>query len=366
MNTILIRPQWTVSEESNTLQQQMPVLLKLLAAIYEQGSLSKACQAAGVSYRYAWGLIRDGSRIFGVPLVTLTRGKGATLTTLGEKLVWADRRISARLAPILDSLAAELGAEFERVRADAQPVLRIHASHGYAVAMLRDLLLARRIPVELHFRASVDAFASMDQGKCDMAGIHVSVGALQASTLAPFVRLFKPRTHTLISLITRRQGLMVASGNPMSIRAITDLARPGVRFVNRQHGSGTRRLLDVLLANEQVDSHAIDGYEIAEFTHDAVAAYVASGMADAGFGVEPGARKFRLDFVPLVNERYFLACHANALATEPVKAVLAILRGNEFRALINDQRGLDSSDSGHTLSIEEAFPELAGTERAGA
>jgi molybdate transport repressor ModE-like protein len=364
MNRILIKPEWTISEDDNSVQQQMPVLLRLLTAIYELGSLSKACQAAGVSYRYAWGLIRDGSRIFGVPLVNLTRGKGAALTTLGEKLVWADRRISARLAPILDSLAAELAAELERVRADAQPVLRIHASHGYAIAVLRDLLVARGVPVELHFRASVDAFASMDQGKCEMAGFHVSIGALQASTLAPFARLFKPRTHTLISLITRRQGLMVASGNPMSIRAITDLARPGVRFVNRQHGSGTRRLLDVLLANEQVDSHLISGYEIAEFTHDAVAAYIASGMADAGFGVEPGARKFRLDFVPLVNERYFLACRTSALATEPVKEVLAVLRGNEFRAMINDQRGLDSGDAGRTLSIEEAFPGLSDSTQA--
>jgi molybdate transport repressor ModE-like protein len=364
MNRIEIRPEWTIGEDANGMQQQMPVLLKLLVAIYEHGSLSKACQAAGISYRYAWGLIRDGGRVFGTPLVTLTRGKGAALTTLGEKLVWADRRIAARLAPILDSLAAELAAEIERVRTDERPVLRIHASHGYAVAMLRDLLAAREVPVELQFRTSVDAFASMDQGKCEVAGFHVSMGALQASTLAPFVRLFKPRTHTLINLITRRQGLMVASGNPKSIRAIADLARPGVRFVNRQQGSGTRTLLDVLLANERVDSHAINGYEIAEFTHDAVAAYIASGMADAGFGVEPGARRFRLDFVPLVNERYFLACHASALATEPIKEVLAILRGNEFRALINDQRGLDSTDSGRTLSIEEAFPELADGARA--
>jgi molybdate transport repressor ModE-like protein len=366
MNRIQIKPEWTISENDVSIEQQMPVLLKLLAAIYEHGSLSKACQAAGVSYRYAWGLIRDGTRIFGVPLVNLTRGKGAALTTLGEKLVWADRRISARLAPILDSLAAELAAEIERVRADAQPVMRIHASHGYAVVMLRDLLVARDVAVELQFRASVDAFASMDQGKCAMAGFHVSTGALQAPTLAPFLRLFKPRSHTLINLITRRQGLMVANGNPLSIRSIADLARPGVRFVNRQQGSGTRTLLDVLLANERVDSHGINGYEIAEFTHDAVAAYVASGMADAGFGVEPGARKFRLDFVPLVNERYFLACHTSALATEPVKEVLAILRGNEFRALINDQRGLDSSDAGRTLSIEEAFPELAEGARANA
>ena len=364
MNRIRIRPQWTISEEDESVEQQMPVLLKLLAGVYEHGSLSKACLASGVSYRYAWGLVKNGARLFGVPLVHLTRGQGASLTTLGEKLVWADRRIAARLAPIFDSLSAELAAEFERVRADAQPVLRIHASHGYAVAILRDLLAARNVPVELHFRTSVDAFASMCQSKCEIAGFHVPNGALQAPTLEPFTRLFKPRTQTLINLITRRQGLMVAKGNPKAIHTIADLARPGIRFVNRQQGSGTRTLLEVLLQRDAIDSHAINGYEIVEFTHDAVAAYIASSMADVGFGVEPGARKFDLDFVPLVNERYFLACHTSALTTDPVKQVLSILRGNEFRALINNQRGLDSVDAGSTHTIDEVFPDLpigAGT-----
>ena len=121
MNRIRIRPQWSISEEEDAVEQQMPVLLRLLAGIYEHGSLSKACLASGVSYRYAWGLVRNGARLFGVPLVRLTRGQGASLTTLGEKLVWADPpRIAARLAPIFDSLSAELAAEFERVRADAQ------------------------------------------------------------------------------------------------------------------------------------------------------------------------------------------------------------------------------------------------------
>ena len=80
---------------------------------------------------------------------------------------------------------------------------------------------------------------------------------------------------------------------------------------------------------------------------------------DVGFGVEPGARKFHLDFVPLATERYFLACHTSAIATPLVRKVLEILCSNEFRVLINDQRGLDSSESGTTMSIEEAFQGFA-------
>src|SRR4029077_11183629 len=118
---------------------------------------------------------------------------------------------------------------------------------------------------------------------------------------------------------------------PGRIRSLADLARPGVRFVNRQLGSGTRMLLELLLKRENLDSHRIRGYEVVEFTHDAIAAYIASGMADAGLGVEPGARKFDLDFIPLVTERYFLACHSAALGSPPIQEVIAILHGNEFR-----------------------------------
>jgi molybdate-binding protein len=82
----------------------------------------------------------------------------------------------------------------------------------------------------------------------------------------------------------------VAKGNPKGITGLAGLAQPGVRFVNRQLGSGTRVVPDLLLAGEGIASAAIAGDESAEFTHAAVAALVASGMADAGFGVETAAR----------------------------------------------------------------------------
>ncbi|MBS0321789.1 MAG: helix-turn-helix transcriptional regulator [Proteobacteria bacterium] len=360
MNRLEITPQWRFQGQDPKLQQQMPLLLALLASIHDQGSLQRACVAADVSYRYAWGLLRDATRLFGVPLVHFSRGQGATLTTIGERLVWADRRIRARLSPVLEGLAVELAAELERARADARTPVRLHASHGYAIVALRDAMAAQEIPVELQFRTSVEAYASMDRGTCDVAGFHVATGELEAATLEPFRRLFKPDSHALIALTTRRQGLMVTRGNPASVLAVQDLARAHVRFVNRQAGSGTRALLDALLARDGIDSRAIAGYEVSELTHDAVAAYVASGMADAGFGIEPAARQFGLDFVPLVTERYFLACRTSALGTEPVRRAVAILRSHAFRAHLNDRRGLDSIDAGTLLSLTEAFPVLAG------
>ena len=114
---------------------------------------------------------------------------------------------------------------------------------------------------------------------------------------------------------------MLAPGNPKSILALADLARPDVRFVNRQFGSGTRILLDLLLKRASVDSGDISGYDTGEFTHSGVAAYIASGLADAGFGVETAARRFKLDFVPVASERYFLVCEDDALTSPLVTRI---------------------------------------------
>jgi molybdate-binding protein len=153
---------------------------------------------------------------------------------------------------------------------------------------------------------------------------------------------------------------MVARRNPKKIRLVTDLARRDVRFVNRQADSATRCLLDLLLAREGIDGRAIDGYDNGEFTHAAVAAYVASGMADAGFGVETPARRFGLDFIPVLTERYFFLCSKAVYATPTLERVLAILRSHAFRKVVDALPGYDATHCGRVLDIGDAFTALRG------
>ena len=107
---------------------------------------------------------------------------------------------------------------------------------------------------------------------------------------------------------------MVRKGNPNQVWNVADLARPEVRFVNRQQGSGTRLVFELLLERAGLRGAQVNGFENVELTHAAVAAYVASGKADSGLGVETAAREFDLDFVPILSERYFLVCDAATLA----------------------------------------------------
>ncbi|MDR3415295.1 MAG: substrate-binding domain-containing protein [Nevskia sp.] len=356
-----IKPQWQL--ESGDGRQLMPHLVSLLARIHETHSLAGACAQTGLSYRYAWGLLQEGQRAFGVPLAKMVRGRGAALTPLGEKLVWADRRIAARLTPLLDSLASELEVEVERALSLAQSILRLHASHGFAVETLRRWLLREQVPVDLKYRNIQEALGSLNGGSCDLAGFHVPLGEFEDAALQHYRKWLKPEQHRLVHLATRRQGLMLAPHNPKRIGTIADLARPGVRYVNRHPGSGTRLLLDLLLQRERLDGRAIGGYDNCEFTHAAVAAYVASGMADAGLGVEPAARRFELEFLPIATERYFFIANAEQLATPMMQRILATLRSTGFKQAVNALAGYDAADSGAVHRIDEAFPQLAPARR---
>src|SRR5690349_2076108 len=142
MHKVFIKPQWTITRSGPDAEGDAlsPRLLTLLVQVAELGSLAAACQRHGHSYRYAWDVIRHGEAWFGAPLLRMERGRGSTLTPLAEKLVWADRRIAARLSPMLDSLASELEVEIEKVLSAVPALLRIHANHGFAVEKLHELL----------------------------------------------------------------------------------------------------------------------------------------------------------------------------------------------------------------------------------
>ena len=355
MLKLSIKPHWLLNTGRKT--YSLPRLFDLLRAIENQGSISAAAAQLGISYRHAWGLIRSAGREFGVPVLNMSRGRRATLSMLGEKLVAADRRILARIAPLLDSLASELEAEIERARGDAS-VLTVHASHGYAIELLRNFLVRRNVAIDLRYRGSMEALASLAAANCDLAGFHAPVGDLQGAVLGFYSKWLDPSRQVLIGLSTRRQGMMVARGNPKSIVSLQDLGRPGVRFVNRQFGSGTRILLDLLLKREAIDSRAIAGYETGEFTHSGVASCIASDLCDAGFGVEAGARQFGLDFIPVVTERYFLVCAKESLQAPAVKRICDILQSRSFRAEAACIPGVDVALAGSALALETAFPEL--------
>lgn len=353
MPKVSIKPQWTISDSTG--HSLSPRLLELLQEVQAHGSLSAACKISGGSYRHAWSLIRQGETQLGQALLTMARGKGSHLTALGDRLVWAGHRITARLSPMLETLASELETELDKVMHAPQDLLRVHASHGFAVEKLIDTLAQQGGRIERKYVGSQEAVVDWQEGRCELAGFHVPEGEFESRALDHYAKWLDPEHSRLIHVATRRQGLMVAQGNPLKIYGVADLARPAVRFVNRQPSSGTRFLLECLLGKAGIANEQVGGFNHSEFTHAAVAAYVASGMADVGLGVETPSRRFGLEFVPLASERYFLLCHQDWLDTEPLQAVLATLRKPEFRASVDALPGYSAADCGRVQTLAEAF-----------
>ncbi|MEO5732561.1 MAG: substrate-binding domain-containing protein, partial [Rubrivivax sp.] len=312
-------------------------LFDLLSALREQGSIQQAATAIGASYRHVWGSLKHWQQVLGQPLVTWAQGQPARLTPFAERLLWAETRARTRLTPHIEALRAEL----EHVLTDAldgsQQVLTVFASHDLALPLLRERASAEHgLHIDLRFAGSLDALRALAAGRCTVAGFHVPVdvdpGSVFARQLKP---LLKPGRHKLIGCARRRQGLMVAPGNPLALQSLADVVTTGARFVGRQTGSGTRLLLTHLLQQEGLpDAALVRGDTRAEDSHLAVGAAVASGAADTGLGIEAAALRFGLDFVPLADEHYFLVCLHDVLDQPAVLKLREVLHSAAWHDLV--------------------------------
>lgn len=334
-------------------------LFELLSAVREHGSIQHAAKAMGASYRHVWGALKRWEGVLGEPLVSWSQGQPARLTPFAQRMVWAEARARARLTPHIEALRVELERVLSEALDGTQQVVTLYASHDLALPLLRERAgVEHRLHVELKFAGSVDALRALAEGRCVVAGFHVPKLAAGAKLFEKSLKpLLKPGRHKLIGCSTRRQGLIVARGNPHQIDTLHDLTRGGLRFVNRQSGSGTRLLTDQLLQLERIDPGSIAGYDgSAEDSHLAVAAAVASGLADAGMGIEAAARGYGLHFVPLADEDYFLVCLRDALDQPPVMKLREVLAGATWQQALHSLPGYGSDRAGQVLSLTKALP----------
>lgn len=334
-------------------------LMDLLHAVREHGSIAKASKALDLSYRHVWGALKDWEQTLGRPLIVWDKGQRARLTEFGEKLLWAERQAQARLAPQIEALRGDIERAFATAFDDNTHVLTLYASHDAALSALREQTRAHGLHLDIRFVGSVDAIAALNAGRCMMAGFHTPEQPGSKSLAAQTYRhLLKPGLHKLIGFAHRTQGLIVAKNNPLGITRLADLKRPGVRYINRAEGAGTRVLLDGLLAEAGLRPSDLQGYERQEPSHTAVAQAIASDAADAGLGIEAAAREKGLDFVPLVQERYHLVCLKSELPTPQVQALLAELQSREWQATLDQLPGYSGelAQSGQVLSLRAALP----------
>ena len=194
---------------------------------------------------------------------------------------------------------------------------------------------------------SMGAIMAAKRGESHCGGIHLLDEATGAYNESYLEKHFPRGGVRQVECVYRQQGLMVAPGNPLHIESLADLARAGMRYVNRQKGSGTRILADYVCKRDGIDPHGIYGYDHEEFTHTAVAALIEAGSADAGMGIYSAAKMYGLGFVPVCEEQYDLLVPDYAWGTPQVSALIGVLRSDAFRERLEQLGGYRMDSPGH-------------------
>ena len=355
-------PENSVSSAADLTKPRQQALLRnalmdLLQAVREQGSIAAAAKTLGMSYRHVWGELKKWEVRLNQNLIVWEKGMPAELSEFASKLLWAERQAQARLAAPIEALMAELERTFAVAFDPEAHLLTLYASHDDALVRLREFTANQALHLDIRFCGSVDAVRALNEGRCELAGFHTlsqpKQNSLSAQTYKP---LLKPGQHKLIGFAQRTQGLLVKPGNPLNIHTLQDVMAKRLRYVNRGLGTGTRLLLDELLANQGLAADQLMGYEHLELSHSAVANCIASGQADAGLAIESAALSSGLDFVPLASENYWLVCLKSALDSPPVQALRKQLASPEWQLTLQEMLGYQVNQSGNVHSLRKELP----------
>ena len=192
---------------------------------------------------------------------------------------------------------------------------------------------------------------ALRRGEAHTAGCHLLDTETGEYNLAFMKKYFPNGGIRLVRCVGRQQGLMLQKGNPLGIEKFADIAKEGVRYVNRQKGSGTRILTDYLCKKEGLDTGLIYGYDREELTHTSVAAQIATGSADAGMGIYSSAQLYDLDFLPVCIEEYDLIIPDRAWDTPMVQQMLETLKSEAFKEKLLSLGGYVVEHPGEVIEI---------------
>jgi putative molybdopterin biosynthesis protein len=310
-------------------------------------------------------LLADSRRM---DILRLLMASPATLThlarTLKQSPAWVRHHILALESADLIEISeirrtGKVMEKFYRAKADAlflqevvlpkskKPAVIFSGSHDLALEHIADHL-AKHVNLLSLPVGSLDGLVNLRQGLCQISGSHLLDVNGEYNT--PFVKhLFPDRNVEIITLAHRTQGLIIAAGNPKGIKKLADIARPNIRFLNRNAGSGTRLWLDAELRKQKLPVEKIIGYENQVKTHSEAAHVIHQNKADITLGLQAAAHQNGLDFIPLFEERYDLVLPREG--EKPLTALLDYIQTAEFRALLASLSGYNSSHSGEQVSL---------------
>ena len=327
----------------------LPLLAKMLGQTVKERTMINATLARrivsvpGMDEFIRVKVGKVGGRYVASPLA---RGAGAIMS-----LVRADGYIEIPGSSQGIQESSEVAVHLLRDAEEIDNAVVAIGSHDLALDLLGSLLSGKYPGMSLSSThvGSMGGIMAMRRGEAHIAGVHL-LDEETGEYNVPYVkRYLDSKDYALVNLVHREQGLIVAPGNPKGIQGISDLVKPGVSFVNRQRGAGTRILLDLELKKLGISEDQISGYEHEEYTHMGVAASVANSVADVGLGIRSAARALGLDFVPVAWERYDLLMTKEFLHSSLMDKLLSIISSSEFKGQVESLGGYDLSQSGRVV-----------------
>lgn len=194
------------------------------------------------------------------------------------------------------------------------------------------------------------ALSALKRGEVHVAGIHLAAEGAGGWQLPSLKNILGNMNFTVVTFAHWEEGFICRQGNPKRIRTIADLAKPTVRIINREKGSGARRLLDKQLADCGIKANRVKGYQEEVLSHLDVASRIRAGLADAGIGVRAAAAIAGLDFVPLQRERYDLVIPKDYYQSmSGLQVLLDRIVSKTFRDELEALGGYDTRETGRIV-----------------
>jgi putative molybdopterin biosynthesis protein len=273
----------------------------------------------------------------------------------GRLVALAQPAPAMRLAPAAGVLEHATGRHASvaafRTRQEIDATLLV-AGCDPAVTILADWMGRHRpattvVPIA---RSSRAALAALLDGRTHAAGVHLCDSKGGEDNLAAVRDTLKRRSAVMVNFARWELGLGVRNGNPLGLRSVADLARPGVRIVNREPGSGARLVLDRALAELKIAPRRIAGYARELGGHLEIAGAIAAGEAETGLTLRVAAEAFGLGFVPVREERYDLVILQRETDSPPVRAMLDALNSGSFASEVSQLCAYDTARMGQVVA----------------
>jgi molybdopterin molybdotransferase/putative molybdopterin biosynthesis protein len=195
------------------------------------------------------------------------------------------------------------------------------------------------------------ALAALKRGDIHVAGVHLADENSADWEPGDLKQHVGDMDCMIVTFAHWEEGFIVRQGNPKKIRTAADIEKTTIRIVNREKGSGARRLLDKQLKTQRIRPDRVKGYADEVSSHLEVAARVKANLADTGIGVRAAASICGLDFIPLQRERYDLVIpKAHYETLSGLQVLLDTIVSKSFRDELEALGGYDTRETGKILN----------------